>query len=105
MCIYNFLQSARLLAEVIVSFNDHCAVGITANREKMHHNLHNSLMLVTALNPYIGYDNAAKTAKKAYQGEHLPEGSLRGAGLPHCREIRRSFPSRGDGVKARIMLC
>ena len=63
--IYNFLQSARLLAEAIVSFNDNCAVGITANREKMDHNLHNSLMLVTALNPYIGYENAAKTAKKA----------------------------------------
>ncbi|MGI6201247.1 MAG: class II fumarate hydratase [Christensenellales bacterium] len=67
VCIYNFLQSARLLAESIVSFNDNCAVGIRANREKMHHNLHNSLMLVTALNPYIGYENAAKTAKKAYK--------------------------------------
>ena len=67
VCIYNFLQSARLLAEAIVSFNDKCAVGITANKEKMHHNLHNSLMLVTALNPYIGYENAAKTAKKAYK--------------------------------------
>ena len=64
--IYNFLQSARLLAEAIVSFNKNCAVGITANKQKMHDNLHNSLMLVTALNPYIGYDNAAKTAKKAH---------------------------------------
>ena len=64
---YNFLQSARLLAEAIVSFDINCAVGITANREKMHHNLHNSLMLVTALNPYIGYENAAKTAKKAFK--------------------------------------
>ena len=67
VCIYNFLQSARLLAEAIVSFNKNCAVGIVANKEKMHHNLHNSLMLVTALNPYIGYENAAKTAKKAYK--------------------------------------
>ena len=67
VCIYNFLQSARLLAEAIVSFNNNCAVGIKANREKMHHNLHNSLMLVTALNPYIGYENAAKTAKKAFK--------------------------------------
>lgn len=66
VCIYNFLQSARLLAEAIVSFNDNCAVGIQANREKMHYNLHHSLMLVTALNPYIGYENAAKTAKKAF---------------------------------------
>ena len=64
---YNFLQSARLLAEAIVSFNKNCAVGITANKDKMYHNLHNSLMLVTALNPYIGYENAAKTAKKAYK--------------------------------------
>ena len=63
---YNFLQSARLLAEAIVSFDIHCAVGITANRDKMHQNLYNSLMLVTALNPYIGYENAAKTAKKAF---------------------------------------
>ena len=67
VCIYNFLQSARLLAEAMVSFNDNCAVGIKANKEKMHHNLHNSLMLVTALNPYIGYENAAKTAKKAFK--------------------------------------
>ena len=67
VCIYNFLQSARLMAEAILSFNKNCAVGIKANKEKMHHNLHNSLMLVTALNPYIGYENAAKTAKKAFK--------------------------------------
>ena len=67
VCAYNFLQSARLLAEAIISFNKNCAVGIVANKEKMHHNLHNSLMLVTALNPYIGYENAAKTAKKAFK--------------------------------------
>ncbi|MBR4510031.1 MAG: class II fumarate hydratase [Ruminococcus sp.] len=67
VCAYNFLQSARLLAESILSFNKNCAVGIKANKEKMHHNLHNSLMLVTALNPYIGYENAAKTAKKAFK--------------------------------------
>ncbi len=64
--IYNFLQSARLLAEAITSFDKNCVSGIKANKEKMHHNLHNSLMLVTSLNPYIGYENAAKTAKKAY---------------------------------------
>ena len=67
VCIYNFLQSARLLAEAIVSFNDHCVAGITADREKMEENLRRSLMLVTALNPYIGYENAAKVAKKAFQ--------------------------------------
>ncbi len=64
---YDFLQSARLLAESIVSFDKNCASGITADREKMHDNLHNSLMLVTALNPYIGYENAAKTAKLAFR--------------------------------------
>lgn len=64
---YNFLQSARLLADGITSFELHCVSGIRANKEKMAHNLHNSLMLVTALNPYIGYENAAKTAKKAYK--------------------------------------
>lgn len=67
VCAYNFLQSARLLAESIISFDKNCAVGIKANKDKMHHNLYNSLMLVTALNPYIGYENAAKTAKKAFK--------------------------------------
>ena len=65
--IYNFLQSARLLADGITSFEKNCVTGIRANKEKMKHNLYNSLMLVTALNPYIGYENAAKTAKKAYK--------------------------------------
>ena len=67
VCAYNFLQSARLMADAIRSFNKNCASGIKANKEKMHHNLHNSLMLVTALNPHIGYENAAKTAKKAFE--------------------------------------
>ena len=64
---YNFLQSVRLLSESIASFNANCAVGIEADAVRMRHNLHNSLMLVTALNPYIGYENAAKTAKLAYK--------------------------------------
>lgn len=67
VCIYNFLQSVRLLSDAIVSFNDNCAVGIKADADKMRANLHNSLMLVTALNPYIGYENAAKVAKKAHK--------------------------------------
>ena len=67
VCIYNFLQSVRLLADALVSFNRHCAAGIRPNREKMDENLRRSLMLVTCLNPYIGYENAAKTAKKAYK--------------------------------------
>lgn len=67
VCAYNFLQSVRLLTDVMISFERHCVSGITANREKMHDNLHNSLMLVTALNPYIGYENAAKTVKLAFR--------------------------------------
>ncbi|MBQ0099344.1 MAG: class II fumarate hydratase [Firmicutes bacterium] len=65
--IYNFLQSVRILADGITSFEKNCVTGIKPNKEKMAHNLHNSLMLVTALNPYIGYENAAKTAKKAHK--------------------------------------
>ena len=64
---YNFLQSARLLADTMLSFNDNCAVGIEPNTEVLEHNLRNSLMLVTALNPYIGYENAAAIAKKAHK--------------------------------------
>ena len=64
---YNFLQSVRLLSESIRSFTEHCAAGIEADREKMRKNLDNTLMTVTALNPYIGYENAAETAKLAYR--------------------------------------
>lgn len=67
LIIYNFLQSANLLHDALSSFRIHCVEGIVANEEKMKEYLHNSLMLVTALNPYIGYENAAKTAKNAYQ--------------------------------------
>ena len=64
---YNFLQSVRLLTESIQAFTKNCVCGMEADAEKMRQNLMNSLMLVTALNPYIGYENAAKTAKLAYQ--------------------------------------
>ncbi len=66
VCIYNFLQSVRLLSESICSFRINCVCGIKANKEKMQANLENSLMLVTALNPYIGYENSAKVAKLAH---------------------------------------
>ncbi|MEI7596577.1 MAG: class II fumarate hydratase [Bacteroidota bacterium] len=65
--IYNLLMSARLIADAAVSFNDNCADGIEANKERIDFNLENSLMLVTALNTHIGYDNAAKIAKKAHK--------------------------------------
>jgi fumarate hydratase, class II len=67
MMIYNFLHSARLIGEVCVSFNDKCAVGIEPIHDNIRRNLENSLMLVTALNPHIGYENAAKIAKKAHK--------------------------------------
>lgn len=67
LIINDYLQSVRLLADGIRSFNSNCAVGIKANKERMKENLERSLMLVAALNPYIGYDNAAKTAKKAFK--------------------------------------
>ena len=77
VCIHNFLQSVRLLSDCLVSFEKNCVRGITANREKMHHNLHNSLMLVTALSPRIGYENAAKTAQYAHrQGVSLREACI-----------------------------
>ena len=65
--IYNFLQSVRLLSDGMNSFRLHCICGIKANKEKMHENLYNSLMLVTAISPYIGYEQAAKVAKLAYK--------------------------------------
>ena len=67
VCAYNFLQSARLLADSMHAFNDRCVSGIRANREKMAENVRRSLMLVTALNPVIGYEKAAKTAQKAHR--------------------------------------
>lgn len=75
--IHNVLESARLLGDACQSFNDHCAIGIEPNHEAIRHNLNNSLMLVTALNQVIGYDNAAKVAKKAYQdGTTLKQAAL-----------------------------
>ena len=88
--IYNYLQSVRLLADALDSFRVNCVSGIKANRAKMADNLHNSLMLVTALNPYIGYENAAKTAKLAYK-ENI---SLREA----CLRLGFLTPERFDEV-------
>ncbi len=77
MMIYNFLMSARLIGDAARSFDDNCAKGLQANRERIEQNLQNSLMLVTALNPKIGYDNAAKIAKKAHkEGTTLKEAAL-----------------------------
>jgi fumarate hydratase class II len=75
--IYNFLQSARLLADTCTMFNHHCAAGIEPIREKLDYYMNNTLMLVTALNPHIGYDNAAKIAKNAHhKGISLKESAV-----------------------------
>lgn len=75
--IFNFLQSVRLLSDAIHSFNDNCAVGIEPNQDVISRHVENSLMLVTALNPYIGYENAAKIAKYAHEnGTTLKEAAL-----------------------------
>lgn len=78
MSIYNFLQSVRLLSDAIHSFNDNCVVGIKANRDKMQENLDKSLMLVTALNPFIGYEKSAAIAKLAFaEGITLKEAAVK----------------------------
>ena len=88
---YNFLQSVRLLADSIRSFTVHCADGITADRDKMRYNLDHSLMLVTALNPTIGYEKAAKTAHLAYEkGLSLKEACLE-LGFLSAEEFDRVF--------------
>jgi fumarate hydratase class II len=75
--IHNYLQSVRLLADGSDSLREHCVVGIEPNRDRIQHNLENSLMLVTALNPHIGYDNAAKIAKTAHKlGKTLKETAI-----------------------------
>jgi fumarate hydratase class II len=77
LIIHNFLQSVRLLADGAASFNDHCAKGIEPNHGRIGELLRNSLMLVTALNPHIGYDKAARIAKKAHkEGTTLKEAAL-----------------------------
>lgn len=77
MMIYNFLESARLLGDACVSFNENCAVGIEPNKARIEENLNNSLMLVTALNTHIGYEKAAEIAKKAHkEGSTLKAAAL-----------------------------
>ena len=90
VCAYNFLQSARLLAEGMDSFRERCVSGIRPNREKMAENLNRSLMLVTALSPHIGYENAARVAKLA----HEKNISLREA----CLSLGYLTPERFDEV-------
>ena len=85
--IYNFLQSVRLLADACESFNDHCAVGIEPLKANIAKHLSNSLMLVTALNPHVGYDNAAKIAKKAHKEGITLKESVVALGLMTAEEF------------------
>ena len=97
---YNFIQSCRLMAEAMMSFNNNCAAGIKANKEKMHHNLYNSLMLVTALNPYIGYENAAKVAHKAHDENLSLKDACVGLGFLTAEKFDEVFkPEEMAGVK------
>ncbi|PIC82567.1 class II fumarate hydratase [Sporosarcina sp. P1] len=96
--IYNFLQSAKLLADGMISFNDNCAVGIEPNHEEIDNKVKNSLMLVTALNPYIGYENAAKIAKKAHtEGTTLKEAALSTGLLTEAQFDEYVDPSKMTG--------
>jgi len=84
---YNFLQSCRLLGDSIISFNDHCAIGIEPVEDKIDFYLNNSLMLVTALNPYIGYENAAKIAKTAHKNNSTLKATAIELGLLSAEEF------------------
>ena len=91
VCAYNFLQSARLLSESMDSFEQRCLRGIRANRDKMRSNLDRSLMTVTALNPYIGYENAAKVAKKAFRENISLKESVTALGLMTEKQFEACF--------------
>jgi len=96
--IFNFLQSVTLLSDAIISFNDNCAVGIEPNREEIDRKVQNSLMLVTALNPYIGYENAAKIAKTAHaEGSTLKEAALKSGLLTEEQFDEYVVPSKMIG--------
>ena len=98
--IYNLLQSIRLLADSCRSFNDHCVVGIEPNKTQIEKHLNGSLMLVTALNPHIGYDNAAKVAKKAYQENTTLKESAVALGLLTADEFDEKVrPEKMTGPK------
>lgn len=88
---HDFLQSASLLSDAMASFDEHCLSGLEANRERMERNLHDSLMLVTCLNPHIGYERAAQVAHKAYEeGTSLREACV-GLGFLSAEEFDRVF--------------
>lgn len=96
--IYNILQSIRLLSDACVSFKDHCVVGIEADVESIKNHVKNSLMLVTALNPHIGYDKAAKVAKKAYTEKSTLKQAIVALGFMSAEDFDR-FVKPEDMIK------
>jgi fumarate hydratase class II len=99
--IYNLLQSIRLLADASESFTDNCVVGIEANKVNINKHLTNSLMLVTALNPHVGYDNAAKIAKKAHAENTTLEEAAVALGLLTSEQFKEFVrPENMVGPKA-----
>ena len=101
MIAHNFLQSVRLLADGMVSFNDHCAVGIEPNRERIAELVDGSLMLVTALNPHIGYDKAAAIAKKAHkEGSSLRDAAIASGHVTAAQFDQWVVPAHMTGSKS-----
>jgi fumarate hydratase class II len=99
--IFNLLQSIRLLADACEMFNENCAVGLEANKDRIAEHLKNSLMLVTALNPHVGYDNAAKIAKKAHaEGTTLKEAAVALGLLTEKEFDEKVRPEKMIGPKA-----
>ena len=91
VCIYNYLQSVRLLSDVCISFEKNCVRGIRANAEKMHENLHGSLMTVTALTPHIGYENAARTVHLAHKDNVTLREACMSLGFLSAEDFDRYF--------------
>jgi fumarate hydratase class II len=98
--LHNVLESAGLLADACHAFNDHCAVGIEPDRDRIAHNLANSLMLVTALNPHIGYEKSAEDRAEGASRGHQPEGCGAGAGPFDRRAVRCLAAAGGHGGSA-----
>jgi len=98
MMIYNLLNSARLIGDACRSFNNNCAVGIEPNYDMINKHVENSLMLVTALNPHIGYENAAKIAKKAHkENKTLREAAIELGLLTDAEFTEKVDPSKMVG--------
>ncbi len=100
MILHNVLESIDLLADACRSFDRHCARGLEPNLDRIRQHVEESLMLVTALNPHIGYEKSAAIALKAHRERLEPARGRRGVGLPDRRGFRSLGPAGGDGKPA-----